>query len=692
MQKSNNKHSETMDRSEANDSIEYLSNRWSSKINNFLVLCIYEQNNQYHDFNKVFKSHKLEGSTGFLTFKDGLNNKSFVIWENAYKENEELFAKLRLTARNETISQIAQNVVFYLLCEYERISSKSHAILKEKQLIEDSIYQMEKILKKDTFLAEKPVWDEFNSWFRLQIKECILEEIAISIGFNEMERLDVQELNKLFYHFLTKNFAENKEFVSKITYIVNGYTQEWVDKIIFEFNLETSTIEKIENLLCFKKDSFQTSDLLLSTIRDFSFNLTIQDHLLVMNSAPYQSVRDAIYKKNFGNDGDIPWPATPIQKGNTEGFIQIIPIEYDHTSIIEHAIVKEAWNRVQLLSDVDVDVFDALCSLFLSKARHNEEIVEIYLNDLLSIRGLKPKLGGDGRRGGYEARQREQILKSLTNIQSIWININKAVIYEKGKPVQTTLQGRTFIFKDYMGEEYGISEETCRKKITFTIDKVFAKYLNGSARQVALLSIKALQYNPYRQIWEKRLTRYLSWRWRTQARKGDFLQPNKTSTLLESIGEKMNNRTPSRTRERFEKALDTLLEDGVIASWHYEKWDESIADYKGWASIWLNSMILIEPPEIIKDQYRSIEKKQKVRSDIRHSQQESNSQKRSENIGEQIRITRKILNLSLYQLAEELEISAPYVSNIERGIKRPSHKIRTKMIKWLEKQEHKNKS
>ncbi|AXN36927.1 hypothetical protein [Peribacillus butanolivorans] len=193
---------------------------------------------------------------------------------------------MRLTARNETISQIAQNVVFYLLCEYERISSKSHAILKEKQLIEDSIYQMEKVLKNDTFLAEKPVWDEFNSWFRLQIKECILEEIAISIGFNEMERLDVQELNKLFYHFLTKNFAENKEFVSKITYIVNGYTQEWVDKIFFEFNLETSTIEKIENLLCFKKDSFQTSDLLLSTIRDFSFNFTIQDHLLVMNSAP----------------------------------------------------------------------------------------------------------------------------------------------------------------------------------------------------------------------------------------------------------------------------------------------------------------------------------------------------------------------------------------------------------------------
>lgn len=688
MLNSNDRQSGKMESNQKNESLKYLSKRWSSKINNFLVLCIYEQNNQYHDFNNKFKTHKLKNSKGFLTFKDGLNNKSFVIWEQAYKENEELFAKLRLTARNETLSHIAQHVVFYLLSEYERVSTKNHAVLKEKHLMEDSIYQMEKKLKNETFLAERSVWEEFYSWFRLLVKEWVLEEIALSIGFNEMERLDDQALNKLFYEHLTKHFTENTGFLSRVTDIVNEYIKEWIDKIMSEFNIENNTIEKIENLLCFKRD-LQTSDLLLSTMRDFTFNFTVQDHLLVMNSAPYQSVRDAIYKKNFEIIGNIPWPATPILKGNTEGFIQIIPFGNDHITYGQ-TNVKEAWNRVHSLSDVDVDVFDALCSLFLSKAAHNEETVEIYLNDLLSIRGLKPKLGGFGRRGGYEAKQRAQILKSLTNIQSIWININKATIYEKGKPVQTKLQGRTFIFKDRNGVEYDISEEADRKKITFTIDKVFAKYLNGSARQVALLSIKALQYNPYRQLREKRLTRYLSWRWRTQARKGDFLQPNKTSTLLESIGEKLNDRTPSRTRERFEKALDVLLDDGVIASWHYEKWDESIADYKGWASIWLNSMILIEPPDIIKEQYRSIEKKQKSHTGNRLAKQDPANLKSSDHIGEQIRITRKKLNLSLYQLAEELEISAPYVSNIERGMKIPSSKIQTKMKKWLEKQEHIN--
>ncbi|MFF2456830.1 multiprotein-bridging factor 1 family protein [Peribacillus simplex] len=688
MLNSNDRHSGKMEPNLRNQSFEYLSNRCSSKINNFLVLCIYEQNNQFHDFNNKFKTHKLKDSKGFLTFKDGLNNKSFVIWEHAYKENEELFAKLRLTARNETLSHIAQHVVFYLLSEYDRISTGNHAILKDKHLMEDSIYQMEKKLKKDTFLAEKTVWEDFYSWFRLLVKEWVLEEIALTIGFNEMERLDDQALNKLFYSHLTKHFTENTEFLSKVTDIVNEYIKKWIDKIMIEFNIENNTIEKIENLLCFKRD-LQTSDVLLSTMRDFAFNFTIQDHLLVMNSAPYQSVRDAIYKKKFEIIENNPWPATPILKGNTEGYIQIIPFGNDHTTL-EQSNVKEAWNRFHSLSDVDVDVFDALCSLFLSKAAHNEETVEICLNDLLSIRGLKPKLGGFGRRGGYEPKQREQILKSLTNIQSIWININKATIYENGKPVQTKLQGRTFIFKDRAGVEYDISEETCRKKITFTIDKVFAKYLNGSARQVALLSIKALQYNPYKQLWEKRLTRYLSWRWRTQARKGDFLQPNKTSTLMESIGEKLNDRTPSRTRERFEKALDVLLDDGVIASWHYEKWDESIADYKGWASIWLNSMILIEPPDIIKEQYRSIEKKQRSHPGNRLTKQAPANLKSSDHIGEQIRNARKRLNLSLYQLAEELEISAPYVSNIERGMKIPSPKIQKKMKKWLEKQEHIN--
>lgn len=145
-------------------------------------------------------------------------------------------------------------------------------------------------------MAEKSVWEEFYSWFRLLVKEWVLEEIALSKGFKEMERLEEEALNKLFYHHLTKHFTENTPFLSKVTDIVNEYIKEWIEKIMNEFNIENNTIEKIENLLCFKRD-FQTSDLLLSTMRDFAFSFAIKDHLLVMNSPPYQSVREAIYKK-----------------------------------------------------------------------------------------------------------------------------------------------------------------------------------------------------------------------------------------------------------------------------------------------------------------------------------------------------------------------------------------------------------
>ncbi|CAM5702905.1 hypothetical protein LSPH24S_01455 [Lysinibacillus sphaericus] len=71
-------------------------------------------------------------------------------------------------------------------------------------------------------------------------------------------------------------------------------------------------------------------------------------------------------------------------------------------------MIEQAQNLAQSLTDLDVDMFDALCSIFLSKARYVEDIIEIHFNDLLRIRGLKPKLGGEGRRGGYEQQQKRQ--------------------------------------------------------------------------------------------------------------------------------------------------------------------------------------------------------------------------------------------------------------------------------------------
>src|SRR5699024_11377247 len=99
------------------------------------------------------------------------------------------------------------------------------------------------------------------------------------------------------------------------------------------------------------------------------------------------------------------------------------------------------------------------------------------------------------------------------------------------------------------------------------------------------LPLQALQYNPRQEKWEKKMIRYLSWRWRTQARRADYDQPYKMSSILNAIGEPIKKRTPSRTRERLEQALDRLQDDGLILSWEYVDWDESIAEKYGWARL-----------------------------------------------------------------------------------------------------------
>ena len=63
----------------------------------------------------------------------------------------------------------------------------------------------------------------------------------------------------------------------------------------------------------------------------------------------------------------------------------------------------------------------------------------------------------------------------------------------------------------------------------------------------------------YRQTWEKRLARYLSYQWRCKAHEGRYWQPFRVATLLAAVGAELDQRKPSRTRERLEKAPETLL-------------------------------------------------------------------------------------------------------------------------------------
>ena len=59
--------------------------------------------------------------------------------------------------------------------------------------------------------------------------------------------------------------------------------------------------------------------------------------------------------------------------------------------------------------------------------------------------------------------------------------------------------------------------------------------------------------------------------------------------------------------DRLEKALDTLQQDGVIASWQYDRWDEAIAQQRGWGQVWTQATLLLDPPQVIRETYKSLQ-------------------------------------------------------------------------------------
>lgn len=645
-----------------------------SKIKNFYVLSVNDAPIEKMNYSLFFDKHIEEGSIVDLEQDEGnTNTPSYIVDEEEYARNKELYYKIRLQLRKRIIEKMAISINFYIVANS---TQESNAILNNDQLLEESIEETKAIIQNETFIGQEDTWDNFYVWLQNQLKTLILEEMFLLDGIRGVKELSKEELNVKFFELLRFNLATNKTFIKKFGRNVDLYLKEWQRKLINELNNNISASLQLESVIEQSENGVASSDALQLKY--------ISNYANVLNNVAYHVVREAIYKRKFMiGEGSI-WPKYNFEKGNTSGNIQIIPyIQGNRVHYSAYEYMRQmAANIVRQMSIIDVDVLDILCHLYLQLAKNLEDIVEIELRDILTMRGLRAKLSGDGRRGGFEAKQREQVIHSLKVIQSLWLTIDKTVMYKNNKPIQVEVQGRTFLFKNAKGEEYEVNEETCGKSIAFTVDKVFAKYLVSSKRQMALLPLKAMHYHAARFNLEKKLCRYLSWRWRTQAYKGDYQQLNRVNTLLDACGEVVNHRLPIRTRERFEKALDKLVEDKIIADWYYINWDENRAQGKGWAKYWLNTSIIIDPSHEIKEHYRSIERVKKPAKSVA-ANKDMQSSFQAELIHRMNRV-RKTHKLTLTNIAEEIEISASYLNKIERGLVAGSSKIQKKILNWLE--------
>jgi DNA-binding transcriptional regulator YiaG len=141
-------------------------------------------------------------------------------------------------------------------------------------------------------------------------------------------------------------------------------------------------------------------------------------------------------------------------------------------------------------------------------------------------------------------------------------------------------------------------------------------------------------------------------------------------------------RYPHRTRDRLEKALDTLKDDAVIAAWHYADWDESVAAKRGWLVRWLASAVMIEPPPVVREA--------RAAPALAPPQADPPGIAQSSSVAElmaRVKERRQELKLSQALVAAALGVTQSYFSKLERGAagdKQVSADLKQRLVDWLQ--------
>jgi len=231
----------------------------------------------------------------------------------------------------------------------------------------------------------------------------------------------------------------------------------------------------------------------------------------------------------------------------------------------------QAWRAVRRLDDLDGDVLLVALAQWLDPRRREAEgTTWLTVDTVLNGRGLTPKMHRTGlvrERAGHRDEDRARIAESMGRLDEVWIQL-------EGMALLTPHSDRKPTRADY----------ACESKLLAITDRIardgapvawryrpgdwLIPFLERPNRQTVLFPQQALRYDPYHQMWEKRLARYLTFHLRMDAKNARPLV-RQVGLLLDELNLPDDRRHPERMRTRFEAALARLVTDGVIGGWGY---------------------------------------------------------------------------------------------------------------------------
>lgn len=409
------------------------------------------------------------------------------------------------------------------------------------------------------------------------------------------------------------------------------------------------------------------------------------------SAAALMAITNAITRSSrFDRNPVSGFPTALVSEHGVVGSIEMRPNHIPDSLTTEEygALVEKMWDHQRGLSDLQADV---LMILMHRSWRHGGGSVYMTIDDLISARGKKKKLDGHGGRGGHQENIRREHLRSLSSLMHFYARL-EAPHPTKRKTV-ITYESPLIVWRGREAE-YELFNDATGRTVAFRYElgEVLATLANDGGYLAMWLPEKLLSLDYEKQILERRIGRYLGWMWRINAKHGDPVRPFKVRTLLEKTGHsipdaegnvpegatKINPLYGSRFRERFERALDTLQQIGLLAAWQYDPatWEESEATHRGWfTDKWLPASIVIEMPAELTRRYGQIPERSQIHSREGKKGKRATFQKPdrapsepSDLLADRVRTAMKVQGIpSVLRAAELIGIPQPTLHRIMTG-------------------------
>jgi hypothetical protein len=291
----------------------------------------------------------------------------------------------------------------------------------------------------------------------------------------------------------------------------------------------------------------------------------------------------------------------------------------DPEVVLDASVVQSLWQQVRQLSDIDGDVLLTMIAQAIAAPQDEKGGTWITSTFILDYRGIKPitkKEQGRIRRAGHRQENLANIASCVNRMNNTWITVEQWIEEEpaqkkRGKKPRNYLYTRDsrlmvitdVIHQQELREQEPGSSESAPLAIAwrYQLGSWLDPFLQGANRQVAWLLQQVLRYDPYHQMWEKRLGRYVTFHMRMNLTEGTTTITREIGKLLEELSLHENARDPERTRQRLEKALNRLAEDHIISAWTYAADNPKLPPRK-WLKTWLQGKIQVTAETFIHQQ------------------------------------------------------------------------------------------